>query len=116
MPSNNPIDKTRTEYEQLEYQRTHPDLFTTMSQSVNPDGSLTTFDSVTAKMKKTLDAMNEAHTRKFGGSHPNFCVHPIMWQSSDPICASIELLESDMSKVRASFVSNYRYMHERIKS
>lgn len=42
-PNNTKARVQRNPYEQQEYQRKNPHLFTTMTQSVNPDGTITTY-------------------------------------------------------------------------
>jgi hypothetical protein len=105
-----------TGYEQLEYQRNNPHLFTTMSQSVNFDGSITTFDQVTSKIQDTLKKVQLAHKQKFGGNHPVYCMRPIIGQSENPICQMIEMLENDLDRCRIGFVRTYKDMQERIRS
>lgn len=98
---------TRTEYEQLEFQRKNPHLFTTMTQSVNPDGSITTFEQVTRGLKHTTDKAQEAHTKVFGGEHPVYCMRPVMGVSEHQICQIIEHCKKDMDRCLTSFVKNY---------
>ena len=96
------------ELEKLEHQRRNPHLYTTLSQCVNADGSITTFDDVTRKLQDTLKALDTLHTKKFGGSHPVFCMRPMYGQSENPVCQSIEMIDKDLDRCRLSFVTNYK--------
>jgi hypothetical protein len=107
---------TRNEYEQLEYQRKNPHLFTTMSQSVGADGTLVTYQQVTSNLQYSVDKMQEAHTKKFGGVHPVYCMRPLIGKPEHPMCQAIEMCNEDMDRCKTSFVENYKYMHDRVTS
>lgn len=100
-------DEKRTEQEQLEFQRNNPHLFTALTQCVEPYGQITTFADVTQTLRKTLEQLDEHHKKRFGGEHPIYCLRPIIGQPENPICASIELCNRDLDRVRMTFVNNY---------
>lgn len=100
-------------YEKLEHQMKNPHLYTTMSQLVNPDGTITTFDEVTYTLQQTLKQLEANHSTVFGGEHPIYCMRPLIGQPEHPICQAIELVEKDKDKVRLSFVENYKKFQER---
>lgn len=93
--------------EQIERQRKNPRLYTTMNQSVNPDGTITTFEQVTKQLKYTLDKLQVGHTSMFGGNHPVYCMRPIIGQPEADICQMIEMIKKDMDRCRLGFVENY---------
>lgn len=108
--------KVRDEGQQLEYQRIHPHLFTTLTQVVNADGTITTFDQVTSKLQETLRALNKHHKEKFGGGHPLYCLRPVVGMPEHDVCNMIEILNNDLDKVRQSFVRNCKDQVERLRS
>lgn len=100
--------------EKLEHQRRNPHLYTTLSQCVNADGTITTFDDVTRELQKTLKALDEAHTKQFGGTHPVYCLRPLIGSPETPVCQMIEMLNQDMDRCRLTFVTNYKRMSDRL--
>ena len=98
----------------LEHQRRNPHLYTTLNQCVNADGSITTFDDVTEKLQETLKALDIAHTKKFGGSHPVFCMRPVYGQPETPVCQMIEMINRDLDRCRLGFVTNYKHAQDRL--
>lgn len=101
---------TKTEYEQLEYQRKNPHLFTTMTQSVNPDGTITTYEQITKNLKESVDRAQEIHSKAYGGEHPVYCMRPLIGMPENPLCQMIEILKQDMDKCLTGFVRNYKHM------
>ena len=77
---------TRTEYEQLEYQRKNPHLYTTMTQSVNSDGTITTYEQVTRKLQEAVDKLQSLHNKTFGGKHPVYCMRPVIGAPDNTQC------------------------------
>lgn len=108
---NERLDKA--ENEQLEYQRNNPHLFTTMTQSVNADGTIVSYEQVTRKLRETLDKMQAIHSKKFGGIHPVHCMRPAMGTAQNAFCESIEIVEKDLDRCMEGFVRNYKCMQER---
>jgi hypothetical protein len=102
--------------EKLEHQRRNPHLYTTLSQCVNADGTITTFDDVTRELQKTLKALDEAHTKQFGGEHPVYCMLPVIGTPAAQVCQMIEALNQDMDRCRLSFVTNYKRIADRLTS
>jgi len=92
----------------LEHQRRNPHLYTTLNQSVNADGSITTFDDITRGLQKALSAMDIAHINTFGGPHPVYCLRPIIGNAEYPVCQMIEMINEDMDKCRLGFIKNYQ--------
>lgn len=115
-PTPQPIDEgKKLTYEQLEYQRNNPHLFTTMTQSVNADGTIVSYEQVTRKLRDTLDKMQAIHSKKFGGIHPVYCMRPVMGTAQNAFCESIEMVEKDLDRCMEGFVRNYKYMQERTR-
>ncbi len=106
----------RTEYEQLEYQRKNPHLFTTITQSVNADGSITTYEQVTKNLKQSVDKAQKAHSKVFGGEHPVNCMRPVIGTPENPLCQMIEMCNQDMDRCLTSFVKNCKYMSARFET
>ena len=100
--------------EKQEHQRRNPHLYTTISQCVNADGSITTFDDVTRKLQETLRALEVAHTKQFKGEHPVYCLRPLIGNSEAPVCQMIEMINQDMDRCRLIFVTNYKYAQDHL--
>jgi len=99
------MSKARTEYEQQEYRRIHPEFFTTMSQSVNPDGSLVKYEDVTTNIQKQLDKLEELH----GGER-------YWWAMANRDELAVYNYLSDLLvKCQKGFVENYHRMNEYLK-
>lgn len=88
----------RNPYEQQEYQRNNPHLFTTMSTEVSADGSLITFDEVTASIRKQLDKLEELH-----GGMPYWFVFGTPEEKD-----MLDYLNRQLVLVQRGFVENYR--------
>lgn len=99
------------EYQRIEHQRKNPHLYTTMTSAVNADGTVTTFEQVTAKTQESLDKLYEIHKHLFGEEHCN----PLCQYSDreNKPCYPIECLERDKQRVLDSFVRNYIYIRSR---
>ncbi len=102
----------RNPYEQQEFQRKNPHLFTTPTQSVNPDGSIMTYQQVTAKLQETYDKL-EANARVYAAAHK---FNPDFWYLMDDLHETKEAtdyLATQMKLCLRGFTDNYGRMHQR---
>lgn len=99
-----PEPNHRAEYEQREFQRLNPHLYTTLNQSVNPDGSITTFEDVTKTIRYHLERLKEIQVEQ--GANPEF-----WWlYASKEIQDMHDYLLRQLDKCRRGFVRNYKNM------
>lgn len=101
---------SKISYEELEHQRKNPHLYTTLSQLVEPDGRILTYEDVTRNLRSDLDKLQKLHTKQFGGKHPVMCMRPVIGQPKDTVCQAIELINRDLDRVRVSFVENAQHV------
>lgn len=98
--------------EQLELQRKNPHLFTTMTQSVNFDGSITTLAQVTSKITEALEKLYGFHLSKYGDK---LC-GGVCYYSNDDLCKIIAHYHQDVERASLSFVENYKHTLDRIRT
>lgn len=102
---------TRDKYEQQEFQRKNPHLFTTLTQSVNADGSITTYQQVTKKLQETYDRILEivegmAIER---GMEPHQWIHI---EELQPQAEQLDYLTGQMKIVARGFADTYARFQE----
>jgi len=110
------VERPAVSYEQLERQRKNAKLYTTLSQQVNCDGSITTLADVTRALERQLDRLQELHTKKYSGKHPDFCMNSPIYAPNDQMCVAIDYCEEQIDMCRAGFVRNFANIHGRTKS
>lgn len=96
----------RTEAEQLEFQRRNPDKFTTLTQGVNVDGTLYTYDAVTSKLRSTKSKL-ESYARAYAASRG---VDPDYWFLLPALGSTkrhIDYIDRQLGEVLRTFVDNY---------
>lgn len=103
--------KCRTEYEQLEFQRKNPHLFTTPTQSVNSDGSITTHAQVTARLREARDKL-VANARIFAAAHDFSADYWFLMDELSDTKKHVDYLEAEISKALVSFTENYMRFKE----
>lgn len=70
-------------------------------------------EQVTHKLQDAVDALQKLHSKIFGGTHPVYCMRPLLGRPEHPICGGIEMYNEDMDKCLGSFTKNYKYMVDR---
>lgn len=109
MNPNQPTAQQEQTIEQLEYQRKNPHLFTTLTQSVNIDGSITTLYQVTRKLRGAIDKLRTYHEQKFGEKNCNaLCMY-----ANNDMCKMIAMYQSDIDKAATSFAEHYKMFSDR---
>lgn len=97
--------------EQLEYQRKNPHLFTTLTQSVNPDGTLVDYFKITAKLQETEDKL--VSIARARAEAKNF--NPDYWFLMDELSQIKEMTDlilADKKRCQQGFVENYARIKE----
>lgn len=101
-----------SQHEQQEFQRKNPRLFTTRTQSVNPDGSLITYQQVTANIQEQYNKL-VASARVYATAH---YFNADFWYLMDDLQETkkaTDFLATQMKLCLRGFTDNYKRMHER---
>lgn len=104
----------RNPYEQQEFQRKNPHLFTTPLQSVHPDGSIVSYVEVTKSLNEQRERLVEI--ARVVAAQDKF--NPDYWYLLDKLAETkqaVDFIETQMKKCLEGFTENYKRMHERTK-
>lgn len=61
-----------------------------------------TWREAARKHFEALDKLQAIHTKRFTGNHPHYCINPPMGMSKDSVCQAIEVIESEIEKIRGN--------------
>jgi hypothetical protein len=100
----------RNPYEQQEYQRTHPELFTTPYHSVNADGSIIAYEKVTQKLRETREKI-VANAQILAASKGLSTEYWFLLSDNETAKQSVDYLDAEMQKCLSGFTENYARMH-----
>jgi hypothetical protein len=108
------VPTKRNPYEQQEYQRENPQMFTTPTQSVNADGSLITYEQVTTSLQQHYDKLVK-NAEEYAIVHK---FNPEFWYLMDglaPVKQMTDYLVTQMKLCQRDFVENYKHLQERLR-
>jgi hypothetical protein len=106
--------KQRNPYEQQEFQRKNPHLFTTPHQSVNHDGSITTYEDVTYPLRETRDKI-VSNAQILAARKGISAEYWFLLSDNEAAKQSVEFLEDEMKKCLLGFTENYARMHDHMR-
>ena len=106
------VPSKRNPYEQQEFQRKNSYLFTTPTQSVNADGSLTTYEQVTTRLRETRDKLVAIARAHAAAKDFNTDYWFLMDELSDTK-KHVDFVEDERKKCLRGFTENYARMRER---
>lgn len=108
------VDK-RSEFEQQEFQRKNPHLYTTPTQSVNPDGTITTYQQVTTKLRETKDRLVH-HARTVAASRDFNADYWFLIDDLRETKETVEYIDGQLETALRGFTKNYQRMHESMRT
>ena len=95
-------------FEQLEFQRKNPHLFITPFQSVNIDGSITTFDDVTKRLRESR-LMIVGFARQIAVKNGEDPEYWFLLPELKPTKDLVDFIDKDMRRAALSFAEHYKY-------
>ena len=101
----------RTPYEQQEFQRKNPHLFTTQTQSVQPDGSIVAYVEVTKALNSQRERLIEI--ARTIAAQDKF--NPDYWYLLDKLAETkqaVDYIETQMKICLEGFTENYKRVRE----
>jgi hypothetical protein len=106
------VPSKRNAFEQQEFQRKNPWLFTTPTQQVLPDGRLLTYQEVTAKLQEQKDKL-VAMARVVAARYKFNTDYWFMLTQNSNTKDMVDYLDAEMKKCHQGFITNYQHMYER---
>lgn len=100
------------EYEKLEHQRKNPHLYTTPTQSVNADGTITTYEQVTKRLRDTKESI--VSNARIVAAKKN--IDPDYWFLLDELAPTkevVDVIDTDLKRALKGFTENYARFKER---